>query len=92
MTKEERIEILTEKANKLKALAHPTRLLIIEELMIQERCVNDFKDLIGCEMATISNHLKVLRKAGYIDKEKRGLQVYYFLVKDCVKILLGCLS
>lgn len=92
MIEKERLKSLTTRAETLKALAHPSRLLIIEELIKKERCVNELTDMIGAEMPTTSNHLKVLRNAGYIDKEKRGTQVYYFLVRDCVEVMLGCLN
>ena len=92
MIDKERLKSLTFRAETLKALAHPSRLLIIEELIIKERCVNELTEMIGAEMPTISNHLKVLRNAGYIDKEKRGTQVYYFLIRDCVQVMLSCLN
>ncbi len=92
MIDKKRLKSLTERAETLKALSHPSRLLIIEELVKKECCVNELTELIGAEMPTISNHLKLLRNAGYIDKEKRGSHVYYFLVRDCVKIVLECLS
>ena len=92
MIDKERLKSLTTRAETLKALAHPSRLLIVEELVKKECCVNELTELIGAEMPTISNHLKVLRNAGYIDKEKRGTQVFYFLVRDCVKTVLHCLE
>jgi len=92
MINKDRYKLLTKKAETLKALAHPSRMLIIEELIKNERCVNELTEMIGAEMPTVSNHLKILRNAGYVDKEKRGTQVYYFLVRDCVKIMLGCLE
>ena len=92
MVDKERMRSLSRRAENLKALAHPARLLIIEELIKKEMCVNELRDMIGSEMPTISNHLKVLRNAGYIDKEKRGTQVYYYLIKDCVKVLISCLN
>ena len=48
--------------------------------------------MIGAEMPTISNHLKILRNVGYIDTEKSGTQVYHFLVRDCVKAMLNSLN
>ncbi len=92
MIDKSRLKSLTKRADTLKALAHPSRLLIIEELVKKECCVNELTEMIGAEMPTISNHLKILRNAGYIDKEKRGTQVYYFLIRDCVKIVLECLD
>ena len=92
MVDKERLKLLTFKAELLKALAHPSRRLIIEELMKKERCVRELTEMIGAEMPTISNHLKTLKTAGYVDREKRGGQVYYFLVRECVGIMLSCLD
>lgn len=92
MIDSKRLHSLTYRAETLKALAHPSRLLIIEELLKKECCVKELTELIGSEMPTTSNHLKILRNAGYVDKEKRGTQVFYFLVRDCVKVVLECLN
>ena len=62
------------KAEIIKALAHPTRLFIVDELSRGERCVCELTDMIGVEMPTVSRHLGVLRSAGIIDDEKRGAQ------------------
>ena len=67
------------KAGILKALAHPTRLFIVDELAHGERSVRALTDLIGAEMPTVSRHLSVLRNAGILQDEKRGAQVFYRL-------------
>ncbi len=92
MIDKENLKSLTKRAETLKALAHPSRLLIIEALVKKECCVNGLTEMIGAEMPTVSNHLKILRNAGYIDREKRGTQVFYFLIRDCVKIVLECVA
>lgn len=92
MIDKKRLESLTFRAETVKALAHPSRLLMIEELLKKECCVNELAEMVGSEMPTISNHLKVLRTAGYIDKEKRGTKIYYFIVRHCVKDMLACLN
>jgi ArsR family transcriptional regulator len=64
----------------VKALAHPSRLLIVEELERHgERCVCELTKLVGSDMSTVSRHLGVLRVAGLVTSEKRGLQVFYRL-------------
>jgi DNA-binding transcriptional ArsR family regulator len=74
----------------LKALAHPTRLFIVEELSRGERCVCELTDMIGVEMPTVSRHLGVLKNAGILDDEKRGPQVYYRLRVPCVLNFFKC--
>ncbi|MBD3297799.1 MAG: metalloregulator ArsR/SmtB family transcription factor [candidate division Zixibacteria bacterium] len=80
------------RARILKALAHPTRLFIVDELSRGERCVCELTDLVGDDMSTVSRHLTVLRDAGILESEKRGLQVWYRLKVPCVLNFFGCLE
>ncbi len=76
----------------LKALAHPSRLLIVDELARGERSVRELTDLIGVEMPTVSRHLSVLHNAGILADDKRGLQVFYRLRVPCVLNFFKCLE
>jgi ArsR family transcriptional regulator len=76
----------------LKALAHPSRLLIVEELSRGERCVCELAELVGAEMPTVSRHLALLREAGIVDDEKRGVQVFYRLRTPCVMNFFQCVA
>ena len=49
----------------IKALAHPTRLFIVDELARGERCVCELTDMIGVEMPTVSRHLSQLKTRGH---------------------------
>lgn len=82
---------LKEEAGVFKALAHPSRLAIVEALAQGERCVCEFQQLVGSDMSTVSRHLAVLRQAGVIADEKRGQWVYYRLILPCVTTFLNCL-
>jgi len=66
-------------AEVFKALAHPVRLSIVHELAEGEACVCDLKRKIGVDMPTISKHLSILKKAGLVSNDKRGLWVFYKL-------------
>jgi DNA-binding transcriptional ArsR family regulator len=83
---------LTVRAEILKALAHPSRLLIVEELSEGERCVCDLQAVVGADMSTVSKHLTVLRHAGIVSSDKRGLQVFYTLRCPCVVGFFKCLE
>lgn len=83
---------LTTRADVFKALAHPSRLLILEELARHERCVCQLQALVGAHMSTVSKHLSVLKAAGIIDDEKRGLQVHYRLKMPCVLRFFDCVG
>ncbi len=76
----------------LKALAHPTRLFIVEELARGERNVRELTDMIGVEMPTVSRHLSLLRNAGILADDKRGLQVFYRLRVPCVLNFFQCVE
>lgn len=76
----------------IKALAHPTRLFIVDELSRGERCVCELKDMIGVEMPTVSRHLGVLKSAGILEDDKRGLQVFYSLRVPCVLNFFKCVE
>jgi ArsR family transcriptional regulator len=91
MTTTEKI-IVEEKAKILKALAHPTRLWIAEQLADGERCVCDLAETIDADFSTVSKHLSVLKHAGIIADEKRGKQVFYTLKVPCVLNFMGCIE
>jgi DNA-binding transcriptional ArsR family regulator len=76
----------------IKALAHPTRLFIVDELSRGERCVNELTDMIGVEMPTVSRHLSVLSNVGILEDEKRGAQVFYRLRVPCVLNFFKCIE
>ena len=75
-----------------KALGHPARLRIVEELRGGELCVCDLVDVSEGGWSTVSRHLSVLKSAGILEDEKRGLQVYYKLTLPCVGTFLDCLA
>ena len=76
----------------IKALAHPSRLAIAESLQQGEQCVCDLRDLVDADMSTVSKHLTVLREAGLVDMEKRGLNVFYRLRCACLLGFLECVD
>ncbi len=80
------------RANILKAMGHPTRLFIIEELHKAERCVNELTDMIGSDVSTVSKHLSVLKNVGLVLDEKRGTSIYYRLCCPCVLDFIGCIE
>lgn len=75
-----------------KAMAHSTRLLIIDELSRHERCVNELTEMIGADMSTVSKHLSLLKGAGIVFDEKRGTQIYYKLKVPCILEFVHCVE
>jgi DNA-binding transcriptional ArsR family regulator len=84
--------ILEARAKVLKAMAHPSRLFILEELEQGERCVCDLTELIGVDVSTVSKHLSVLKQAGIVIDDKRGNQVFYQLRVPCILNFFGCVE
>jgi len=81
------------RAKVIKAIAHPTRLFIVDELArCEERCVCELTAMIGSDMSTVSRHLALLKNAGLIADEKRGSQVYYRLRCRCATDFLDCVE
>jgi DNA-binding transcriptional ArsR family regulator len=78
------------RARIIKALAHPARLLIVDELAKQPLCVCDIRELVGSDLSTVSKHLSVLRNAGIVEDDKRGSQVFYSLRCPCVVNFFTC--
>ncbi len=76
----------------LKALGHPTRLFIIEEIAQKPACVCELKERIGADTSTVSKHLSILRQAGLVDIEKKGTMVYYSLSCACVQSCIQSLT
>jgi len=62
-----------------RAMAHPTRLYILDALARQEACVCHLTTLLGQRQAHISQHLRVLRDAGLVTVRRDGQMVYYRL-------------
>ncbi len=81
------------RARIIKAMAHPTRLFIVDELANHsERCVCELTEMVGADMSTVSRHLAILKNAGIVEDDKRGLQVYYRLRVRCVTGFLECVE
>jgi DNA-binding transcriptional ArsR family regulator len=84
--------ISEKRAMVIKALAHPSRLLIAEALLDGEKCVCDLQELVGADMSTVSKHLSLMRSAGVLACEKRGLNIYYRLACGCLGDFLCCVD
>ena len=70
------------------ALAHPSRLEILELLKAGEACVCHIQAMLDQRQAYISQHLNVLRQAGLVTSRKDGLRVYYKLSDPGVLAIL----
>lgn len=76
----------------IKALAHPSRVLLAESLMQGARCVCELQEIVGADMSTVSKHLSLMREAGVIQSERRGLNIYYSLACPCLADFFRCVD
>jgi len=81
------------RAKIIKAMAHPTRLFIVDELSkCEQKCVCELTEMIGADMSTVSKHLALLKAAGIVDDRKQGSMVFYRLRVTCVTNFLECVE
>jgi len=76
----------------VKAMAHPTRLLIMAVLTEGEKCVNELTLLAGCDITTLSKHVSLMKKAGLLECEKRGVNVFYRIACPCFLEFFRCID
>ena len=81
-------ELQTFKASFFKALAHPLRIRILEELMLGERSVQELQAALGLEQPVVSQQLGVLRANNVVIGRKTGVNVRYSLRDQLVGDLL----
>jgi ArsR family transcriptional regulator, arsenate/arsenite/antimonite-responsive transcriptional repressor len=77
-----------------KALGDPIRLELVDVLRKHagKVCVCELTPLFDVGQPTVSHHLKVLRDAGIVDSERRGLWAYYYVIPDALEDLAAWLS
>jgi ArsR family transcriptional regulator len=77
-----------------KALGDPIRMQLVDVLRRHagEVCVCELVPLFDLSQPTVSHHLKILRNAGIVGSERRGLWAYYYVIPDALKELSAWLS
>jgi ArsR family transcriptional regulator len=77
-----------------KALADPVRLQLVDVLRKHagKVCVCELVPLFDLSQPTVSHHLKVLRDAGLVASERRGLWAYYYVLPDALEELSAWLT
>ena len=77
-----------------KALGDPVRVQLVDVLRkaAGKVCVCELVPLFELSQPTVSHHLKVLREAGIVDSERRGLWAYYYVLPESLEELTAWLS
>jgi DNA-binding transcriptional ArsR family regulator len=78
------------RADILKALAHPIRVLIVNTLTGGDQCVCKLNDLADIDQSNISRHLAMLKKAGILSDRREGMNVFYHLETPCIFKAFEC--
>lgn len=81
-------------AIRLKALADPVRLQLLDYLLDQpdhEACTCILAPVVALSDPTVSHHLKKLEAAGILTKERRGMSVYYRVVPAAIQAIARAL-
>ena len=78
------------RADILKALAHPVRVLIVNALTEGDQCVCKLNELADIDQSNISRHLAMLKKAGIVSDRRKGMNVFYHLETPCIMPAFDC--
>ena len=85
----------TELARRLKALAEPARLRLLNAIAAHpggEACVCELIGPVSLSQPTVSHHLKVLHEAGLLERERRGTWIYYRVVPASLGAITDALT
>ena len=85
------VSIAEHVAEVLKAVAHPVRLQVIEQLEHQERCVGQLMESLGVPQAILSQQLRIMRDKGVLNTRREGTKVFYRIENPNVISLLHCM-
>jgi len=93
MDKSNEIKELTQKAELLKAIAHPVRLCIVKNLLEVNSCnVTKMQNCLNMPQSTVSQHLAKLKSAGIIEGERNGVEIIYKVVNEDVKKVIQAIK
>jgi ArsR family transcriptional regulator, virulence genes transcriptional regulator len=84
---------LEEAASKLRAIAHPMRIAIIDLLESREQMnVTEIYEALKIEQASASHHLNILKTKGVLDSRRSGKNTFYFLKHEALGQMMECLN
>lgn len=86
-------EKLERAAYVLKAVAHPTRINIIDLLDQQkELSVSELSELLDCEQSLLSHHLTNMRDKGLLSVRRDGKNMFYSLTDKTITKIIACIN
>lgn len=85
------LKLYSEKAEKLKAIAHPDRLCIVKGLLENSCNVGTMQECLMLPQSTVSQHLTKLKSANIIEGERNGVEITYRVVDEEIKAVVEVL-
>jgi len=86
------LELARNRAKVFKAMAHPSRMHIIELLRESPRNVGELTAALGFDISTVSKHLGILKESGIVSARQQGKSVYYELYCSCIPEFVRCVD
>jgi len=80
-------------ASKLRAMAHPMRIAIIDLLTENKKLtVTEIYEHLGIEQASASHHLNILKNKGLLESKRNGKMIYYSLKTQVLANVIDCIN
>ena len=87
------MEALTMAAECLKAIAHPSRLQIVQLLLTGRRySVNELAQICELSQPSASDHLRLMQRCGFLTSTRDGRTVYYEILENHLYDLMTCIQ
>jgi len=87
------VEKLEMAASKLRAIAHPMRIAIIDLLTVNPKMtVTEIYEYLNLEQASASHHLNILKNKGLLDSKRDGKMIYYSLKFEHLTEIIDCIN
>ena len=87
------IQKLEQAASKLRAIAHPMRIAIVELLTVNKRLtVTEIYEKLSIEQASASHHLNILKNKGLLESKRDGKMIHYSLRVSALSNVIDCIN
>jgi DNA-binding transcriptional ArsR family regulator len=86
------LDKLTQAAECLRVLAHPHRLRIVEMLLSDRYTVGELAQACGIPSHMTSEHLRLMKRCGFLEAKKDGRKAYYSIVEPHLESIMDCIS
>ena len=86
------IDKLEMAASKLRAIAHPMRIAIIDLLNERQLSVTEIYERLNIEQASASHHLNILKSKGVLTSRRNGKKIFYSLKNQTLTEIIDCIN